>query len=104
MARRRSPYVSASRMYRTSRIPGEYILLEIIINSIIVFCQLFWALLVFLISMLPTVIEISISLTKICYHFIETFCKVSYEYLKPKTVCIYEKLKKCIKHQSRSSN
>jgi hypothetical protein len=104
MARRRSPYVSASRMYRTSRIPGEYILLEIIINSIIVFCQLFWALLVFVISILPNVIEITISLTKICYHCIETFCKVSYEYLKPKTVYIYEKLKKCIKHQSRSSN
>ena len=104
MARRRSPYVSASGMYRASRVPGEYYFLSFIINSIIVFCQLFWALIVFLISILPSVVEILISFVKICYHLIETFCKVSYEYLKPKFICIYEKLRlKYIQYQLRSS-
>jgi hypothetical protein len=93
MARRRSLYVSPYSLYRTSRTPGEYFFFSFVINLFIVACQLTWALVVFLISMIPSLVEIIISISTLCYHVLETFFKVAYEYLKPKILCIYEKIR-----------
>ena len=70
MARRRSPYVSASRMYRANRVPGEYYFLSFLINSVIVFFQLLWASIAFLISFTPSIIKITIGVFKIIYDII----------------------------------
>lgn len=89
MARRRSPYVTAASLYRTSRIPGRFFLFEIIINlAIFSFQFIFW-----LISMIPSLIELMISVFQLIYHVIEMIIKISFEYLKPKIVCIYDSVK-----------
>ena len=93
MARRRSLYVSPYSLYRASRTPGEYFFFSFVINLFIVACQLTWALVVFLISMIPSLVQIIISIFTLCYHVLETFFKVAYEYLKPKIVCIYENIR-----------
>jgi len=90
---RRSPYVSASRMYRTRSVPGEYYLLSFIVNSIIICCQLILMFFAFIISFTPTVLKALATFFIICYRGIEALVKASYVYLSQKYLAFTNKSK-----------